>query len=131
MENSTQFNSGLFIWHQFRTAVASFTLFYKVKNGENPPENQTTPIEQAQQRKNLLLKGRNQVHGGAAYEWLVGEEKKKRKRKHRETGKTQKRGTEDENVMTCCKYKNVGSEKRRVEKKYSMYHRKFCNSLSL
>lgn len=33
MENSTQFNSGLFIWHQFRTAVASFTLFYKVKNG--------------------------------------------------------------------------------------------------
>lgn len=57
MENSTQFNSGLFIWHLFRTAVASFTLFYKVKNGGKKTENQTTPIEQAQQRKNFLLKG--------------------------------------------------------------------------
>lgn len=64
--------------------------------GKKHPENQTTPIEQAQQRKNFLLKGWNQVHGGAAYEWLVGEGKKKRrkkrKRKHRVTGKNTEKG---------------------------------------
>lgn len=64
--------------------------------------------------------------------WQVrGKRKEERKDSIRKQEKTQKRGTEDENVMTCCKYKNVGREKQRVEKKYSVYHRKFCNSPSL
>lgn len=85
MENSTLFNSGLFIWHQFRTAVASFTLFYKVKNGENPPENQTTPIEQAQQRKNM----EGQPMSGW---WVRGKEKESigKQEKHRKGGQKMK-----------------------------------------
>lgn len=44
MENSTQFNSGLFIWRQFRTPAASFTLFYKVKNGGEKPQKIKQPL---------------------------------------------------------------------------------------